>query len=491
MEIFATAVTAGDLILRFLSGCAAYSDDAEKLQAGFSWDLMIIKTVQGHFDSLRLRNADKRLSPHEQELFEITTKRLGTLLGKVQQSLNKIHRKGFLQETITRATWFARKADLEELAEELHRWTQRFNIRLLGLPPTLGINISALGNADVPPVISSNNKLRQFTQLSWQEKQALAKEMLLAHPDALIEKVAGRRDISTRPLNDGDNQLVFASRRVPQGEVPGTVAFEDRQFDMGKLAAALNCLDAAADIRLLKVEYYFYHPDSMQFLFAQIPPSQTTAMSTLEKFIALGAQAVVSLGARLRLAHKLAEAVFFLHTTGFFHKNITSSSVVIFRRKGSSGAHSSVLDNAYLMGFDLIRGAEAKTTKEGTVKAPESMATTIWDFDIFQHPDRLQGSASPMYINTYDVYSLGVVLLEVGLWEELAEAVAGLDASNPPAWAEQLSETPVSNLGPRVGERYQRLVAWCLGLDGNKIVTEAEFLEMVLDPLESMASAMS
>ena len=71
------------------------------------------------------------------------------------------------------------------------------------------------------------------------------------------------------------------------------------------------------------------------------------------------------------------------------------------------------VDDSYLMGFDLTRGSEAITTKEGAVKESEE-PRSVWDFDVFQHLDRLQGESSPRYIKSYDVYSLGVLLLEGG-----------------------------------------------------------------------------
>ncbi|KAF5720245.1 serine threonine kinase [Fusarium globosum] len=492
MDIFGTALAAGELILAFLSAYTAYNDEAESLRVNFSWDLRVIQDVQDHFEKVRLQNPDNRLSPRDQDLLETTTKYLGTLLIKVQKSLSKLHRSGFLHKHIAQATWIAKRSDLKELAEELRKWTQRFNIRLLGLPPDVGSIIPALNGQSTPPIITANRRLRQFVQLSFTEREDKAQGLLLEQPQAMIERLKGLPDISARPFNEGGHQIVFASRGVPPNEGPGTTAFADRQRDMGHFAAALNCLDDAANIRLLKVESYFYHPGIMHFLFAQTPPSQTTMMITLEDFIGLGSfpKVGVSLDQRFRLAYKLSEAVFFLHTAGFFHKNITSSSVVLFRRKASPEAQSSDLDNAYLMGFDLIRAADAKTTKEGAVKEPGSSPRS-WEFDIFQHPDRLRGDGSPMYINTYDVYSLGVLLLEIGLWEKLSNAAERQVWNDPSTWAKQLSQLAMSSLGPRTGDRYKSLVKWCLSLDGNKLVSNAEFLQMILDPLESMANAIS
>jgi hypothetical protein len=263
-------------------------------------------------------------------------------------------------------------------------------------------------------------------------------------------------------------------------------------YEMGELAAALNCLDPAADVRLLKVEYYFYHTDSHQFFFSQKPPYTISSMMTLEEMISRDPFPKVEsfLDERLKLAHKIAEAVFFLHTAGFLYKNITSSSIVALCRSHLPPGEV-VLDigYSYLMGFDLIREREAIMTKEGAIKESEE-PRSVWDFNVFQHPERLQGESSPRYIKTYDVYSLGVLLLEVGFWEPLRKIARNLTQDHPTGWAKELSEI-VPQLGPRAGERYQSLVAWCLELKGDHIVKDAEFVQEVLNPLEEIINALS
>jgi serine/threonine protein kinase len=368
-------------------------------------------------------------------------------------------------------------------------------VRLLALPPKFQtiINPAAGLGPLAPAVVRSNNRLSEFLQLALQEKEVRAKHMLLQDPSELESKITGRPDISFLPLQNGAEQIIFSSRRVSQKTISDKAAFKSLEFDMCVLAAALNCVDPVANIRLLKVEYCFYHAESSQFLFAHIPPYRTMSMMTLEKLISGDPfpETEAPLDQRLKLAQKLAEAVLFLHAVDFLHKNITSSSVVALRRWDESAEPSSSLDDAYLMGFDLIRGAEAKTTKEGAVKQADETPRSIWEFDIYQHPDRQQGEKSLKYTKTYDVYSLGVVLLEIGLWRPLSKEVKGLDKGNPSSWATKLHDLAVSELSPRIGEGYQRLVLWCLSLSGNDGMKKADFVEHVLDPLEDMANTMS
>jgi hypothetical protein len=149
------------------------------------------------------------------------------------------------------------------------------------------------------------------------------------------------------------------------------------------------------------------------------------------------------------------------------------------------------------MGFDLVRGVESRTSKEGAVVVDQDRPSSIWDREVYMHPERLRGSASLKYQKAHDVYSLGVVLLEVGLWEPLANAAAkggGLSQrDHPDTWPAKLrylAATP-AGLVSRMGRRYQGVVDWCLCNGGDDGIEQTEFVQKVLDPLEEMAHAMS
>jgi hypothetical protein len=78
----------------------------------------------------------------------------------------------------------------------------------------------------------------------------------------------------------------------------------------------------------------------------------------------------------------------------------------------------------------------------------------------------------------------------VGFWEPLRKIARNLTQDHPTGWAKELVEI-VPQLGARTGERYQSLVAWCLELNGDHIVKDAEFVREVLDPLEEIVNALS
>ncbi|KAI1198475.1 hypothetical protein F5X97DRAFT_299258 [Nemania serpens] len=489
MDVFGTTITAGAIILDFVGACAAYSEEAASLKARFEWDMHALKAVRDYFEQRKAQNANQQLSPHDAALLERTAGYLDNLVSKVQRSLHKIQRKGLINNVINRGMWIARQADLKEMEAEVYEWTRRFDVRVLGLPQKLRASIPAGVDVEPPSVIRSNNRLRSFLDLTSPVMKKQARMKRLENSDKLAARITARGEACFLPMQEGDKQLLFASRSVSPAIIPETPVFDKLEFEMGMLAAALSCLDRDTGIRLLRVESYFYHAGLNQFVFIHVAPYPVVSIMDLEDVIKQDCfpSTDATLDGRFTLALKLAEAVFFLHTAGFVHKNITSSSVVFLERLDSS---SFSLDGCYLMGFDLIRGVDAKTSKEGAVRNNEEKPRPIWEFDIFQHPDRLCGKESPRYTKTYDVYSLGVVLLEIGLWEPFIEIVPGVNEDDPSDWTTELLEA-ASMLGARTGSKFQRIVTWCLSVDGSEVVTESMFVEHVLDPLEEIANALS
>ncbi|TGO28132.1 hypothetical protein BPAE_0032g00750 [Botrytis paeoniae] len=492
MDVFGTTITAGTLIIQFLGAWSSFSLEAKSLKARLAWDLRVLKVVKEYFETRRLNNENQSLSPDDAALLEQTSEYLDSLVSKVLKSLRKLERKGLLHTTISRSIWIAKRSDLEDMEREVRKWTERFGVRVLGLPEELRIAIPApqdTDDASSPPIIRSNNRLQNFIALNSHAKQKQAAALFLEDSDKLIGEIEAIGDVSSLPLQYGAEQRIFSSRDVSSKVLEGTPEFDRFVSEMGELAAALNCIDPATDIRLLKVVNYFYFPVRRQFLFAHIPPYKVLNMMTLDQMINYDPfpDPMTALDRCFKIAYRLAEAVFFLHTAGFLHKNITSSSVVVLRR---DDPHNRLIDEAYLMGFDLIRSTEATTYKEGSSQVIDYVSRNIWDFDIFQHPDRLQKSNVPRYIKTYDVYSLGVILFEIGFWMPLSKVAKNIQMNDPSSWAQELSQL-VPEMGKRVGQRYERLVAWCLGLTGDRDIKDTEFMQEVLDPLELMVNALS
>ena len=118
---------------------------------------------------------------------------------------------------------------------------------------------------------------------------------------------------------------------------------------------------------------------------------------------------------RLFLAQHLVNAVMFVHSSDFVHKNIRPETVVLFEDSVSE------IGVPFLAGFEKFRSADGQTFRTGEA---------VWEKDLYRHPER-QGHWPEMdYSMQHDIYSLGVVLLEIGLWTSFVVSGAS-DASIP------------------------------------------------------------
>lgn len=185
------------------------------------------------------------------------------------------------------------------------------------------------------------------------------------------------------------------------------------------------------------------------------------------------------LGARFELARKLVRAVCLLHSSGWLHKNIRAESVMFFPEHVTTLQEDQYevkieidVSKPSLMGYVFSRpddiviqtnppSATEKKTELGS-RRMQSYSTDTWDgseefewkrrrqtrsasiygrnisgkidsthdtketnisgftLDYYQHPAK-HADPKRLYRHAYDVYSLGILLIEVGLWKNLKD----------------------------------------------------------------------
>ncbi|ETS83228.1 hypothetical protein PFICI_05104 [Pestalotiopsis fici W106-1] len=118
--------------------------------------------------------------------------------------------------------------------------------------------------------------------------------------------------------------------------------------------------------------------------------------------------AKVSLSNRVRIAQQIAQSVNYVHALNFVHKNIRPESILIWDGTGSK------FPSTFLVGFDNIRSADGATNLIGD---------TEWTTNIYRHPTRQGERLLESHKMQHDIYSLGVCLLEIGLWNPLIHYV--------------------------------------------------------------------
>ncbi|MCJ1243792.1 hypothetical protein MMC30_000989 [Trapelia coarctata] len=156
-----------------------------------------------------------------------------------------------------------------------------------------------------------------------------------------------------------------------------------------------------------------------------------------------------SLGGRFNLACSLAECVYNLHVSNWLHKDICSDNVLFvppWPKPLSKPSHPSVC--LILAGYDI---ACSKRLKDSTQKAESA------NINAYAHPVYRNGEVK--YCRLFDIYSLGVILLEIGLWRRVETGVVGATATEV---RETLIRICENRLEFTMGVLYRNVVLRCL-----------------------------
>ncbi|KAI8626901.1 hypothetical protein F5Y19DRAFT_444981 [Xylariaceae sp. FL1651] len=125
------------------------------------------------------------------------------------------------------------------------------------------------------------------------------------------------------------------------------------------------------------------------------------------------------LSTRLSLSCILAQCLFSFHSVDWLHKGLHSNNVLFFGNEGE-GTHDTTgfdLTMPYVTGFDLSRPGDRTDLTDKPNSDPLS--------DIYRHPHAQFGEARTSYRRSYDIYTFGVLLIEIALWKPI-EAVIGI-----------------------------------------------------------------
>ncbi|KAI8630779.1 hypothetical protein F5Y19DRAFT_33759 [Xylariaceae sp. FL1651] len=122
--------------------------------------------------------------------------------------------------------------------------------------------------------------------------------------------------------------------------------------------------------------------------------------------ILLNTEPPTSLSHRFLIAREMARSIAYVHIFGFVHKNLRPETLLAFESPEKE-SHS-----LYLVGFEGFRKEEGATERIGDYAAEKNL---------YRHPSRQGVHPSDNFIMQHDIYSLGVSLLEVGLWHSFVD----------------------------------------------------------------------
>ncbi|KAJ8115827.1 hypothetical protein ONZ43_g4578 [Nemania bipapillata] len=191
---------------------------------------------------------------------------------------------------------------------------------------------------------------------------------------------------------------------------------------------------------------------------------------------ALLSNSIPSLSQRISIAKELAKSISYMHTFDFVHKNIRPETILLFddaelKRKLT-----------FLVGFEGFRAVDGATAQRGDAELHR---------DLYRHPSRQGDSPAQRYGMEHDIYSLGVCLLEIGLWETFVSYKTPQEPQAGPSYdrfldwlnaqnlkdsynksfylKDYFEELAKTTLPQRAGDRYSAIVVKCLTcLDGKE-----------------------
>ncbi|KAK3897527.1 hypothetical protein C8A05DRAFT_19733 [Staphylotrichum tortipilum] len=183
---------------------------------------------------------------------------------------------------------------------------------------------------------------------------------------------------------------------------------------------------------------------------------------------------------RFDLAHSLILVIYRLLSVNWLHRNLSSDSLLLFDASRSQTADGGSGGSwLFVCGFARSRRDAQLELSEKAPTEP-SRADRSDDHRLYWHPDRVVvfeaaannrgGSAGTppcnllpsSYRREFDVYSLGILLLEIGLWCPIRRISRDSRSQTPAAFASELRTRYVPELEGRMGKVYARIVAYCL-----------------------------
>ena len=166
-----------------------------------------------------------------------------------------------------------------------------------------------------------------------------------------------------------------------------------------------------------------------------------------------------SLNQVFNTAFKLVSVVLTMHKTSWFHKNISSYNIIFFPDRFTSIADA--MTSPYFIGFNYSR----LNLETAFTQGPDQQQLE------YQHPEYLLGRRR--FCQEYEYHSVGLVLLELGLWFPL-EAITKEIQGSPTEMVQALLRRHVPKLKTYMGSAYEEAVMACLNGD----------LGVSADPLE-------
>ncbi|KAF3808238.1 hypothetical protein GCG54_00006856 [Colletotrichum gloeosporioides] len=395
--------------------------------------------------------------------------------------------------------WAFQKSELFKTLHELEDWNKQLEELVAQLLSCFGFyehnrnlqyRLHNDGNDDFPV-----NLFQRHVSLNKSTKENLLSISTKDDDDNLVScEIAEAKASEPRVLVEF-KQLITLPSQENELHIGHRDAARRKEELYGKQLARLLHIAGQNSFRTLQLNSYAWDAEKAQYMFLFNYPANASShkpKSLNDLILSKDFQHdKLELGDRFYVAHTIASAVGIFHSDGWLHKSIRSHAIKFFFMKKEPKIFCD-FKSPYLTDFEFSRPVGGVTRLIQQAFDP--------DYEVYRHPDR-HGLPNTSYIKMHDIYSLGVVLLEIGLWQtardtydEVAEpGPNGKVSIDPYELKEIFLQDARERLPHRMGKAYQEAVIACLDGNWDHLTSESalgeEFLRQVVRKVDIKAFA--
>jgi hypothetical protein len=397
-----------------------------------------------------------------------------SLVQKATTSMKRLRKYQWVVEDSKRFEVMIRH--LQDFNHSLYRLTQHsippkaVEGDILDATPDRYLEIVERATAESYPSVSfASNVRRSVAQLESSSPNTTLSSGPSRHRNLQIE--LRQLQFKTSPKSAQQNRALATYR--PSHGRPRPALVEWRQFEAGLTGrtrdATIRRVDNLAQIlqkrpkkeateyfRVLECLGYYVSDQQVGYVFA-LPhganPNQRP-VSLEELLMDVDSDNYIDnppLEKRLALCKSLCNCIYWLHAGDLVHKSIRSGNVLFFKSEEDQAIR---LGEPYITGFDHSR-PDGQNDSTITITAISS------EDNRYRHPAATATGMSRRSTKIHDMYSLGLVLLEVAHWIKLRDLVlhkVGADVYNYLT----SDESPIEEMDHLVGTRLQQVVYCCV-----------------------------
>lgn len=405
-----------------------------------------INKLWGSFDP-RLQALFDELIDHLQGKLEIASNSLDRVLDR------KRHEDGTVKRF--KAAYF--KKSIQQAVQDLEDWQGRFEPTWLLITLVTSPAIDKYLEEENAQISAPTGKLKELRDAMSQNVEARQGSIFIKE-----ENISGSRtslpwsEVCTTRLSGSDERLLIDKiTYLDSGISLATVHIRD-------LARRLSTSDPA-EFGILRCRGVIKSSSRAGTSFKLVFEIPLTLSSPQTLRDILLREAPHALNQRFQLAKQLIRSLMFIHTSGFVHKSIRPDTIIVFQES------ERMLGPSFLTGFERFRPGNAETLLSGD---------SSWEKNLYRHPKRQGIHPEERYIMQHDIYSLGVCLLEIGLWNSFVRSGdgSGLESSEslenvkealvsgkrPSLVKKRMVQIATERLSGLMGQRYADIVLSCL-----------------------------